>query len=148
MSPEGKAVSELSQWTAAREDWAERLADNFERRAKSLEDCLPGWSDQRHKTAYIACLEIIIKARRWNCAFVIQSVPAASLRRYNLSMDARAIVEFIDAEILRLQQARSLLKDRTLPSKPAAPTKKRTMSPEGRARIAAAQKARRVRERG
>jgi hypothetical protein len=71
-------------------------------------------------------------------------------------MDIAGIVEAIDSEILRLQQARSLLTGHTaalkrgLPAQPSArsiggdnskATGKRTISPEGRARIAAAQKA-------
>ena len=73
-------------------------------------------------------------------------------------MDVSAIISSIDAELSRLQQARALLagpvpiKRRGRPknseTKPAPPkpakkvAKKRTMSPEGRARVAAAQKAR------
>lgn len=69
-------------------------------------------------------------------------------------METQQLLATIDAEIARLQQARALLSGTPTPKKrgrkpgqPAkknAPTKKakRTMSPEGRARIAAAQKAR------
>jgi hypothetical protein len=64
-------------------------------------------------------------------------------------MQTRQIIEQIDAEIKRLQQAKSLLVGATTkrgPGRPAktsvAAPKKRQMSPEGRARIAAAQKAR------
>jgi hypothetical protein len=62
-----------------------------------------------------------------------------------------AILAELDTEIARLQQARSLLAGETVkrgPGKPKAtaasvPTKKkRNLSPEGRARIAAAVKAR------
>jgi hypothetical protein len=70
-------------------------------------------------------------------------------------MNITGIVEAIDSEILRLQEARSLLTGqaalkRGLPRPAAgsigkgksAAAGKRTISPEGRARIAAAQKAR------
>ncbi len=74
-------------------------------------------------------------------------------------MDVSAIISSIDAELSRLQQVRALLAGPVAPSKrrgrpknsetklaPAKPAKKiakkRTMSPEGRARVAAAQKAR------
>jgi hypothetical protein len=50
------------------------------------------------------------------------------------------IVQSIDEEIERLQRARSLLTGSPKRGLPAA--KKRTMSAEGRARVAAAQKAR------
>jgi len=67
-------------------------------------------------------------------------------------MDTTEIIKTIDAEIARLEKARALLKgdttsatrpERSLISKstPKAP-KRRKMSAEGRARIAAAQKAR------
>jgi hypothetical protein len=59
-------------------------------------------------------------------------------------MNTNEIIEAIDAEIQRLQEAKALL-DGAAPSsrKPmAAKPGKRTMSAEGRARIAAAQKAR------
>jgi hypothetical protein len=54
----------------------------------------------------------------------------------------------IDAEIAQLQQARAVLTGAQTKRRPGRPVgsgkrkKKRTMSPEGRARIAAAQKAR------
>jgi hypothetical protein len=58
-------------------------------------------------------------------------------------MNIEAIVQTIDAEIDRLQRARSVLTGNVAPSKRAAPARKlRTMSAEGRARIAAAQRAR------
>jgi hypothetical protein len=67
-------------------------------------------------------------------------------------MDSSEILTHIDAEIARLRQVKALLtaekterKPRRASSKPAkkaVPTKKRTMSAEARARIAAAQKAR------
>jgi hypothetical protein len=74
-------------------------------------------------------------------------------------MNVSAIFSSIDAELSRLHQARALLAGPVAPSErrgrpkhsetklaPAKPTKKiakkRTMSPEGRARVAAAQKAR------
>jgi hypothetical protein len=65
-------------------------------------------------------------------------------------MDTSQILTAIDEEIARLQQAKSLLTGTTTkrsPGRPpataaSAPTKKRTMSAAGRARIAAAQKAR------
>jgi hypothetical protein len=72
-------------------------------------------------------------------------------------MDVTGIVEAIDSEIHKLQQARAVLTGHTAPLKrglprPAAssigtgngtaPVGKRTMTPEGRARIVAAQKAR------
>jgi hypothetical protein len=58
-------------------------------------------------------------------------------------MDTTDIVEAIDAEILRLKQAKSLLTGRAAPLKRSLPPAgRRTISPEGRARIAAAQKAR------
>ena len=74
-------------------------------------------------------------------------------------MDVSAILSSIDAELARLQQARNLLagpaatvkrrgrpknSEIVLAATKAAKnvSKKRTMSPEGRARVAAAQKAR------
>lgn len=73
-------------------------------------------------------------------------------------MDTQQLVAAIDAEIALLQQARALLSGTAAPKKrgrkpgqktaakapsaKAAKKAKRTMSPEGRARIAAAQKAR------
>jgi hypothetical protein len=57
------------------------------------------------------------------------------------------ILNLIDAEIARLQQARALIKGAAVKRKPGRPVgtgkkKKRKLSPEGRARIAAAVKAR------
>jgi hypothetical protein len=62
-------------------------------------------------------------------------------------MDTSKLVADIDAEIERLQQARALLNGAEAKRKPGRSAKKttpkkRTMSAEGRARIAAAQKAR------
>jgi len=67
-------------------------------------------------------------------------------------MDTTEIIQTIDAEIARLEQARALLNGHTAPakrgrplgSKPVATSKplRRKLSAEGRARIAAAQKAR------
>jgi hypothetical protein len=58
-------------------------------------------------------------------------------------MNLEAIVEIIDAEIERLQRVRSLLTGNKDGLPQAAPTRKRRkMSAEGRAKIAAAQKAR------
>jgi hypothetical protein len=58
-------------------------------------------------------------------------------------MDLNEIVQAINAEIIRLEQVRALLTNHTASLKRAAPGRKRSkMSAEGRARIAAAQKAR------
>ena len=58
-------------------------------------------------------------------------------------MNLEAIVQSIHEEIERLQRARSLLTGNTAPAKREAPLPKSSrMSPEGRARVAAAQKAR------
>jgi hypothetical protein len=67
-------------------------------------------------------------------------------------MDTTSIIQSIDAEIARLQQARALLIGQTVPAKrgrpfgskatPAAKPVYWKMSPEGRERIAAAQRAR------
>jgi hypothetical protein len=62
-------------------------------------------------------------------------------------MDLEAILQTIDEEIERLSKARALLTGNVAPSKrglpqAAATRKPGTMSPEGRARIAAAQRAR------
>jgi hypothetical protein len=63
-------------------------------------------------------------------------------------METKQIITEIDAEISRLQQAKALLIGTTIkrgPGKPAASSlspKKRQLSPEARARIVAAQKAR------
>jgi hypothetical protein len=53
-------------------------------------------------------------------------------------MDLTAILQSIDEEIVRLEKIRALLTDHTAPLKPTR--KRNTMSAEGRARIAAAQK--------
>ena len=58
-------------------------------------------------------------------------------------MDLKAIVQDIDAEISRLEKVRALLTGHTAPLKRGfPPTRCSTMSAEGRARIAAAQKKR------
>ena len=65
-------------------------------------------------------------------------------------MDIRDIIAGVDAEIDRLQRAKAVLANatsdgcstRTAKSSSSASPKKRTLSPEARARIAAAQKAR------
>ena len=59
-------------------------------------------------------------------------------------MDTKALVAEIDAEIDRLQKVKALLIGHNAPLKRGRPpgTKRRTMSPEGRARIVAAQKLR------
>jgi hypothetical protein len=60
-------------------------------------------------------------------------------------MDIEAMVQNIDEHIARLELAPALLTDHTAPLKrgfPPTPTKRRMMSAEGRARIAAAQKKR------
>jgi hypothetical protein len=67
-------------------------------------------------------------------------------------MDTTEIIETIDAEIERLERARALLNGHTAPVKRGRPTgsnatsattpPRRKISAEGRARIAAAQKAR------
>jgi hypothetical protein len=57
-------------------------------------------------------------------------------------MDIEEIVQAIDAEIMRLEQVRALLTDQAAPLKRGATRKRRKVSAEGRARIAAAQKAR------
>jgi hypothetical protein len=71
---------------------------------------------------------------------------------YNPAMDTTEIIQTIDAEIARLERARGLLNGHTAPVKRGRPissnattTRKpprRKISAEGRARIAAAQKAR------
>jgi hypothetical protein len=83
--------------------------------------------------------------------FVASIAPAS---RYNVLMNLEAILSAIDSEISRLQQARAMLADTTPsvvakkgPGRPkklavVVPAKKRTMSAEGRIRIAAAQKKR------
>jgi hypothetical protein len=62
-------------------------------------------------------------------------------------MDVTAIVQSIDAEIMRLEKIRALLTEQTAPLEPGfAPSeparKRKRVSEEGRARMAAAQKAR------
>lgn len=73
--------------------------------------------------------------------------PATST--YNLRVDTSEIIELIDGEIESLQKAKTILTGATAkrgPRRPASTTptvkKKRTLSPEARARIAAAQKKR------
>jgi hypothetical protein len=65
---------------------------------------------------------------------------------YTRAMDLEAIVQDIDAEISRLEKVRALLTEHTAPLKrglpPSATRKRRTMSAEGRARVAAAQRKR------
>jgi hypothetical protein len=65
------------------------------------------------------------------------------------TMEATEIIQTIDAEIARLEQARAVLNGHTAPAKRGRPKAtamakppRRKISPEGRARIAAAQKAR------
>jgi hypothetical protein len=72
------------------------------------------------------------------------SVSLANQAVYTHTMSLSEIVQSIDAEIERLSKARALLTGHTAPLKRAgAPARKRgTMSAEGRARIAAAQKVR------
>jgi hypothetical protein len=72
--------------------------------------------------------------------------------RYNQPMNTSQILTHIEEEISRLRQVRALLsgeettstrlKPGRKPAKTTGTTKKRVMSPEARARIAAAQKAR------
>jgi hypothetical protein len=63
-------------------------------------------------------------------------------------MKSKPIIAELDAEIARLQQAKALLTGTTVKRGPGRPSKsstapaKRILSPEARARIAAAQKAR------
>jgi hypothetical protein len=58
-------------------------------------------------------------------------------------MDTTELLSVIDSEIARLQEARALLAGQNGQIRPGRkPAKKRTMSTEGRARIAAAQRAR------
>ena len=65
--------------------------------------------------------------------------------RYTGPMDTATIVEALDAEIQRLQRAKELLSGTTA-SKVVAAGGRRTVSVETRARMAAAQQARRGRE--
>ena len=80
--------------------------------------------------------------------------PTRSRAVYNLwHMDLKAIVQTIDEEIERLSKARALLTDHSAPLKRglphAAPARKRgTMSAEGRARVAAAQRKRWAKAKG
>jgi hypothetical protein len=68
-------------------------------------------------------------------------------------MSISEILTLIDAEIASLQQARALLAGNTVKRKPGRSVgsgkkrKKRSMSPEGRARLVAAVKARWARQR-
>jgi hypothetical protein len=57
-------------------------------------------------------------------------------------MDTAHLISEIDSEISRLQQVRALLSGRDSTIQPKLARKKRTLSPEARARIAAAQKRR------
>jgi len=57
-------------------------------------------------------------------------------------MDTGQLISEIDSEISRLQQARALLVGVGSATNAKAPRKKRTLSTEARARIAAAQKRR------
>lgn len=57
-------------------------------------------------------------------------------------MDTAQLISEIDSELSRLQQARALLSGRDSATQPKLARKKRTLSPEARARIAAAQKLR------
>lgn len=63
-------------------------------------------------------------------------------------MNLEAIVLAIDAEISRLEKARTLLTGQTAPSKRRLPSTSRKVSEESRARMEAAQTARRKRESG
>jgi hypothetical protein len=66
-------------------------------------------------------------------------------------MNTTPIIQFIDEELARLEQAKAVLNGHTTPAKRGRPIGsqartakpvRRKISPEGRARIAAAQKAR------
>ncbi len=62
-----------------------------------------------------------------------------------LRMDTATIIEQIDAEIERLEKAKAIITGETVAARRGRPTgtsKKRTLSPEARAKIAAAQKKR------
>jgi hypothetical protein len=63
-------------------------------------------------------------------------------------MDASLLIAEIDSEISRLQQVRALLTGAGSTSGMKRPRKKRTLSPEARARIAAAQKLRWAKQKG
>jgi hypothetical protein len=58
------------------------------------------------------------------------------------------ILQAINAEIMRLEQVRALLTDQAAPLKRGAKPQRRKVSAEGRARIAAAQKARWAKAKG
>jgi hypothetical protein len=60
---------------------------------------------------------------------------------YNSRMDTKALVAELDAEINILQKTKALLTGESRRGRPPG-KKRRTMSPEGRARIVAAQKLR------
>jgi hypothetical protein len=62
-------------------------------------------------------------------------------------MDLTTIVQSLDAEIMRLEKLRALLTEHTAPLQRAARKRKR-VSEEGRARMAAAQKARWAKAKG
>ena len=72
---------------------------------------------------------------------VLSLVPVAQRARcvYTRAMNTDEIMQTIDAEISRLEQVRALLTGHTAPLKRG---KRSTMSAEGRARIAAAQRKR------
>jgi len=63
-------------------------------------------------------------------------------------MDTAQLVSEIDSEIARLQQARTLLAGVGSATHAKSTRKKRTLSPEARARIAAAQKRRWAKQKG
>jgi hypothetical protein len=63
-------------------------------------------------------------------------------------MDTAQLVTEIDSEIARLQQARALLAGVGSATPAKAPRRKRTLSAEARARIAAAQKRRWAKQKG
>ena len=63
-------------------------------------------------------------------------------------MDTAQLICEIDSEISRLQQARALLSGRDSATQPKLLRKKRILSAEARARIAAAQKRRWAKQKG
>lgn len=63
-------------------------------------------------------------------------------------MDTAQLVSEIDSEIARLQQVRTLLAGVGSATHAKAPRRKRTLSAEARARIAAAQKRRWAKQKG
>jgi hypothetical protein len=65
-------------------------------------------------------------------------------------MNRTELIQAIDAEIGRLEKARALLRGSTVPPRRGRPVTlgRRKMSAEGRARIAAAQKARWAKAKG